>query len=135
MSRFRWPIEFGLLNNDCLWVMDEVQLMGNGLATTAQLQAFRRIWGTYGPAKSIWMSATMRPEWLETVDFWPDTDAPGNISLNSDDYSVPAVIQRTKATKEITMVKIKKSDGGQAEAQLALKSHKPGSITLVIVNT
>ena len=34
-SRFRWPIQFGLLNNDCMWVMDEVQLMGSGLATTA----------------------------------------------------------------------------------------------------
>ena len=29
-------MHFALLNNDCLWVMDEVQLMGNGLATTAQ---------------------------------------------------------------------------------------------------
>jgi CRISPR-associated endonuclease/helicase Cas3 len=28
MSRFRWPWHFGLLNSDCLWVMDEVQLMG-----------------------------------------------------------------------------------------------------------
>jgi len=28
MSRHRWPIHFALLNNDCLWVMDEVQLMG-----------------------------------------------------------------------------------------------------------
>ena len=46
MSRFRWPVQFGLLNNDCLWVMDEVQLMGSGLATTTQLQAFRRKLGT-----------------------------------------------------------------------------------------
>jgi len=30
MSRFRWPIDFGLLHNDSLWVMDEVQLMGSG---------------------------------------------------------------------------------------------------------
>jgi CRISPR-associated endonuclease/helicase Cas3 len=34
-GRSRWPIEFGLLTNDCLWVMDEVQLFGSGLATTA----------------------------------------------------------------------------------------------------
>jgi len=28
MSRYRWPMHFGSLNNDCLWVMDETQLMG-----------------------------------------------------------------------------------------------------------
>lgn len=39
MSRFKWPVHFGLLNNDCLWVFDEVQLMANGLATSTQLAA------------------------------------------------------------------------------------------------
>ena len=28
MSRYRWPMHFGLLNNDCLWIMDEVQMSG-----------------------------------------------------------------------------------------------------------
>ena len=41
MSRYRWPMHFGLLNNDCLWVMDETQLMGPGLSTACQLEAFR----------------------------------------------------------------------------------------------
>ena len=39
--RARWPMEFGLLNQDALWVMDEVQLMDVGLATSGQLQVFR----------------------------------------------------------------------------------------------
>src|SRR5262249_8136557 len=30
MSRYRWPMHFGLLISDCLWVMDETQLMGAG---------------------------------------------------------------------------------------------------------
>ena len=30
-TRFHWPIDFGLLNNDCLWVFDEPQLMANGV--------------------------------------------------------------------------------------------------------
>ncbi len=40
-SRFHWPIDFGLLNNDCLWVFDEPQLMANGLSTSAQLAGLR----------------------------------------------------------------------------------------------
>src|SRR5690606_32924 len=35
-----WPIDFGFLNVDALWVMDEVQLMGVGRTTSVQLQQF-----------------------------------------------------------------------------------------------
>jgi CRISPR-associated endonuclease/helicase Cas3 len=68
MSRYRWPAHFGLLNNDCLWVCDEVQLMGDGLATSAQLAAFRERFGTFGNCPTIWMSATIDPKMLRTVD-------------------------------------------------------------------
>jgi len=45
-ARARWPMDFGLLNQDSLWVMDEVQLMDVGLATSGQLQSFRdEDWG------------------------------------------------------------------------------------------
>ncbi|MEX2026255.1 MAG: DEAD/DEAH box helicase, partial [Pirellulaceae bacterium] len=27
MSRYRWPMHFGWLNNDCHWILDELQLM------------------------------------------------------------------------------------------------------------
>jgi len=60
-SRFRWPVSFGLVNSDCLWVFDEVQLMGPGLVTSAQLAAFRRLLGVFGPTHSLWMSATLNP--------------------------------------------------------------------------
>ena len=69
MSRFRWPVHFGLLNNDCLWVIDEVQLIGSGLSTTLQLQAFRRKLGVFGSMRTVWMSATVESEWLKVVDF------------------------------------------------------------------
>ncbi|MEI6130282.1 MAG: DEAD/DEAH box helicase, partial [Planctomycetota bacterium] len=70
MSRSRWPIAFGMLNNDCLWIFDEIQLMGPGLATTAQLEAFRHSLGSkdgHG-CQSVWMSATLNETWLDTVD-------------------------------------------------------------------
>jgi CRISPR-associated endonuclease/helicase Cas3 len=73
-ARARWPVEFGLLNQDCLWVMDEVQLMDVGLATSAQLQAFRlddeRDGKALRPCRTWWMSATLQRDWLTLS---PDT--------------------------------------------------------------
>lgn len=72
--RARWPMEFGLLSQDCLWVMDEVQLMDVGLATSAQLQAFREDKANSGqafrPCHTWWMSATLQQSWLQKS---PDT--------------------------------------------------------------
>lgn len=74
--RARWPMEFGLLNHDALWVMDEVQLMDVGLATSAQVQAFRDDDAAdqsciMRPCHTWWMSATLQKNWLEKS---PDTE-------------------------------------------------------------
>jgi len=136
MSRFRWPVQFALLNNDCLWVMDEVQLMGSGLATTAQLQAFRRKHGTVSGVRSVWMSATMRPEWLATVDFDQASDAPGSpIEIGEADKSHEALRPRFEAFKQLTKAPFEATADGEAEAELALRNHTAGTRTLVVVNT
>ena len=79
-GRARWPKDFALLNNDCLWVFDEVQLMGSGFATSLQLQAWREELRLRkradsfrepkpdtlaGPSHSWWMSATLDRNWLD----------------------------------------------------------------------
>jgi CRISPR-associated endonuclease/helicase Cas3 len=76
--RPRWPIEFGLLNNDCLWVFDEVQLLGPGLATGLQLEAFRSsdiagktYFGTERRCVSWYMSATASQRMLASRE-WRD---------------------------------------------------------------
>lgn len=76
-TRSRWPMHFGMLNTDCLWVFDEIQLMGAGLATTLQLEAFRRLLPNRDVeeaqnghrCRSVCMSATLQRDWLTTVDF------------------------------------------------------------------
>ncbi|MGI8782651.1 MAG: type I-G CRISPR-associated helicase/endonuclease Cas3g [Acidobacteriota bacterium] len=98
-SRARWPMEFGLLNNDCLWVFDEVQLMGSGLATTAQLNAFRNGgkaasgFGTVGRCQCLWMSATAEPGWLDTVDHQVRDDR--YLTLSQEEKDPPEDIDTT----------------------------------------
>lgn len=69
MSRFEWPVHFGLLNNDCRWLIDEVQLMGPGLWTTSQLDWMRsRRFPSLKGCVTTWMSATVGASFLRTVD-------------------------------------------------------------------
>ncbi len=69
MSRFKWPVHFGLLNNDCRWIIDEVQLMGPGLWTTSQLDWMRRKrFPSLKPCLTTWMSATVGTSFLRTTD-------------------------------------------------------------------
>jgi len=127
--RSRWPLEFGLLNNDCLWVLDEVQLMGNGLAASAQLSAFRAKLGTSRPCRSLWMSATVDRSWLQTVDHDPPAH---ELSLGPADLQ-GALGTRLRAPKTLRRLAVKDWPEGGAEELLAL--HRVGSLTLVIVNT
>ena len=100
-SRFHWPIDFGLLNNDCLWVFDEPQLMANGVSTSAQLAGLRQALGTFGECPSVWMSATLEPGWLDTIDFRGKFPAEP-LELNEEDYDPERPFyKRMTATKTL----------------------------------
>lgn len=139
MSRYRWPMHFALMNNDCLWIMDEVQLMGAGLPTTAQLQAFREKLGTYGPAKSIWMSATLKSDALATIDFKEQSKRFQKLSLESEDRTNQAVVTRLNAQKLLAKAQ---TDWREENAQRYAKElseevyrhHQTGTLTLVVLN-
>lgn len=57
MKPYYWPIAFGLINVDTLWILDEVQIMGAGRTTSVQLHRFRPS-PQHLPRESLWMSAT-----------------------------------------------------------------------------
>lgn len=139
-SRARWPMEFGLLSQDALWVMDEVQLMDVGLATSAQLQAFREgyIEQWIRPCFTWWMSATLQPDWLKSVDTRHNF-----INWSTNPCTVDEQ-QRTSGlfdvNKSLEQVEISERDS-KGFADLILQSHSNlavgdhGRVTLVICNT
>ncbi|MFN4261699.1 MAG: CRISPR-associated helicase Cas3' [Gemmataceae bacterium] len=135
-ARARWPMEFGLLNQDALWVMDEVQLMDVGLATSAQLQAYRD--KHLRPCHTWWMSATLQPGWLQSVD-----TAEHHRSWVQNPCEVPAG-QRTGGLWDISKSVITEtiaSDKHNSFAARILEEHAKlsdgefGKITLVVCNT
>jgi len=139
MSRYRWPMHYGLLNNDSLWVMDEIQLMGVGVTTTAQLQAFREQLGTWGPTKSLWMSATLKIEGLKTVDFEERAKTLQPFALLPADKQFKEIIKRVNAKKILTRAQTEwknKTEGAYAGtlAEEVHRHHQHGTLTLVIVN-
>jgi len=151
-GRARWPVDFALLNRDCLWVMDEVQLMDVGLATSLQLQAFRDGLGEAsapqqdtrrglgGSVVSWWMSATLQPDWLKSADFAEQLDA-----LKQEQLTVPSPDHDTptwQANKRLTQQSVPAKDSNATEviAEQAIQVHwqakpgKQGRVTLVVVN-
>lgn len=143
MARSVWPVDFALLHNDSQWVFDEVQLMGAGLATSAQLEAFRRRATTALPAGSLWTSATLDPAWLNTVDFaQPPTvwRAPDDFAEDANSEGVQRIVGAWKPIAAMSAVPggAKKDDltvYAQAIAQEALHLRKPHALTLIVVNT
>ena len=147
-SRAIWPMEFAVLHQDTQWVFDEVQLMGAGRATSAQLEAFRRqeaarALGDRDPAqrpcRSLWVSATLEPEWLKTVDHSaptkvlrvdPATDADGRLRELAE---APKHLRRSGETLESGNATDQRAYAGRLAESVA-EAHRTGRMTLVIVN-
>ena len=143
-SRAIWPMEFALLHEDTQWVFDEVQLMGAGRTTSAQLEAFRGAESARAavegrPSRSLWISATLDPKWLKTVDHAaptsimrvdPDKEADDRLARL---VSARKVLSRAKAAPASS----KAPDERDYLDQLAdsiCNAHRAGRMTLVIVN-
>lgn len=135
MRRSRWPFAFGLLHSDCLWVFDEIQLMGAALPTSAQLEGFRQQLGTLAPFQTMWMSATLQPDWVATADH---SEPQAVFALDGNDLSHPVVAKRLNAQKTLRQVAhsgVKEKAYPKELAALISAQHQPGTLTLVILNT
>ncbi len=152
-SRARWPMDYGLLNHDCLWVMDEVQLMDVGLATSVQLQSFRQQYVQHSatPATSAtpvtrpcftwWMSATLQPQWLETVDSksWVEPLANSQTCIPADQRQ--GALWDIRKPVRVECIPAKDDQQSTQLADAILQAHhnatpqpQAGRVTLAIVN-
>ncbi|MGH2848871.1 MAG: type I-G CRISPR-associated helicase/endonuclease Cas3g [Thermoleophilaceae bacterium] len=142
-GRGSWPLDFGLLNTDTLWVFDEVQLLDAALATSCQLAAFRGdpgLGAASSPGDSVWMSATMDLDWLRTVDH-EAPPAERLISVDAADEEA-GLRDRLEASKTVVRAELDPANAG-AVAELVLERHAtvrpapghPAWRTIVLCNT
>ena len=147
VSRYRWPVDFALLNNGAFWVFDEVQLAGATLPTSAQMEAFRGRLGVAVPTRTMWMSATLDPAWLQTVDFTPSDAAPPH-DLRPEDLAQAADLwnaRKALAKAVVPAGRIAAKPGPARDkgvsayaaevAALARKHARPGGRAIVFLNT
>ncbi len=130
MSRYQWPAHFGMLSNDCAWIMDEVQLMGDGLATSCQLAAFRERFGVFGSCPTIWMSATMDAAMLKSVD---QIHAPEMFRLTAEDSSREDLRRRLNAPKKVAKAP-EECCRPAGLAEFLAAHHRSGTQTIAVVN-
>jgi len=138
-GRARWPMEHGLLNVDCLWVMDEIQLMDVGLATSAQLQAFANTDEHDDklprPRRTWWMSATLQRNWLCRAPALTEVDSLPIIQLERPEQAGPLwTVEKAIRVENVPAFEDAKA---QTWADIVAKTHKAtqGGITLAVTNT
>lgn len=132
-SRFAWPVAFGLLSNDCRWILDEVQLMGPARTTSAQLHGLRSRLGVVGRCETVWMSATVDHEALRTVDHPHDGDV---VRLSDADRAGPLRL-RLGADKRLERVDLTATPSGRVAAAIAdvvHQRHRTVTRSIVVVN-
>jgi CRISPR-associated endonuclease/helicase Cas3 len=138
-------MHFGLLNNDCLWVLDETQLMGPGLWTSGQLDWMRNHrFGVMKPCVSWWMSATNSADFLDTPDRRKQKLTQLPVVEVGEDQTALARLNPTRPLSfwkgPAARAKSKKKDSPAPSFDAALASairdeHKPGTLTLVVCNS
>src|ERR1022692_1166544 len=132
IGRATYPIDFALVTNGAHWIIDEVQLCPESTTTLRQLAAFAAAFGTAEPFGLTCMSATIPDTLLDTVD----NPAPGpGDRLRIEPAERTGDLARRLGARRLGR-RLVAEPGGYAEvAAIARGSHRPGTLTLVVLNT
>ncbi|MQY04330.1 hypothetical protein ACRB68_23830 [Actinomadura sp. RB68] len=137
--RTRWPVSFGLLHAGTQWVLDETQLLGPALGTSAQLQGLRDALGSVTKTATMWMSATLDAGDLRTPDHrLPEVDgeAARTVALGAADFDGP-LGTRLNALRRFERLRLpdEAKAYGEALAKVLVERHRPGTQTIAFLNT
>ena len=140
-SHYRWPMHFGLLNTDTLWIMDKPQLMGVGVETSVQLDGIRHLpqWSQTGNCFTWWTGSALDESRFATVDHQNPVDGWEKMTLRDEDRTAAGVQERIDARKTITQAEFvlsfsPKDNHAMELAAFIVRKHVPGTLTLVVVN-
>lgn len=132
IGRATYPIDFALVTNGAHWVIDEIQLCPESTTTLRQLAAFTARFGTAEPFGLTCMSATIPEDLLGTVD----NPSPGPHDVVG---ILPGERSGQLAARLDGRRTVRRLDAGPGEygaiAAATRARHRPGTLTLVVVNT
>ena len=111
-------------------MIDEIQLCPESTTTLRQLAAFARMFGTAEPFGLTCMSATVPEGLLETVD----NPVPGDVVGILPEERTGELAVRLDAARTIRRLAAGPGDY-KAIAAAARERHRPGTLTLVVLNT
>lgn len=132
ISRATYPIDFALVTNGAHWIIDEIQLAPESTTTLRQLAGFVDHFGNAEPFGLTCMSATVSEKLLCTVDNPAVGD--GQVLRIEPEDRTGQLATRLAATRTVRRLDAA-SDDYWAVASAVRQRHRPGELTLVVVNT
>ncbi len=132
IGRATYPIDFALVTNGAHWVIDEVQLCPESTTTLRQLAGFAAVLGTAEPTGLTCMSATVPESLLDTVD--NPAPGPDEVLAIEPAERTGELAVRLGARRTVRRLAAEPGDY-KAVAAEAARQHRPGSLTLVVLNT
>jgi CRISPR-associated endonuclease/helicase Cas3 len=130
ISRAIYPIDFALVTNGAQWVIDEIALCRESATTLRQLAAFASRFGTAEPFGLTCMSATVPGGLLLTAD---NPSIRETVQIQDEERTGP-LATRLAAARTVRHLATGAGDH-QAMAAAVAQRHRPGTLTLVVMNT
>lgn len=119
------PLHCAALTNDCYWILDEIQLTGVAYNTLVQLYQHWQELGTFGRVPLCLMSATFDESPLQEL-------ATERFELDEADLACESLAKKVTRPKPVFQKTVKNLKN---VATLVKQQHRPGNLSLAVVNT